>query len=111
MESARVLRDGVQFPAQSTETTSVDAVAMSCRIDIWTSLVDGRVDHVRGSIQQSDFAALKDFTLFVDSNKIGLVDEGEGDTEWIDPESVWLNGIAESDVASNALIFLELESR
>ena len=40
MESARVLRDGVERTAQGTERSTVDAVTVAGGVDVWPGLVD-----------------------------------------------------------------------
>lgn len=51
VERARVLRQRVQLPPKSAEGPAVDAVAVRSTQDIRPCLVDGGVDHVRGSVE------------------------------------------------------------
>jgi hypothetical protein len=104
MESTRVLCDDIQRTTQTAETSSVDAVAMGCSVDVRTALMNGGVDHVRRGIEQLHRASFENFTLFANAYEIGSLDEGEGDSERIDPESVWFDRIAKGDMSRNTFI-------
>ena len=68
------------------------------------SLVYSTMNHERSGVQQPHVPAIDDFSLVVHLDEITLFDEGEGDTEWIDPERGWIDGIAECDMPRNALV-------
>lgn len=104
MESARVLGDGVQLPAQRAERAAIDAVRMRRSIDIWTSLVNGRMDHVCCAVEQTAWPAINDLSLFVDENEIRGLDHGERNAEGIDPEGRRVHRIAQRDVPRNSFI-------
>jgi hypothetical protein len=47
VEGARILRDGIETPAEGAEGAAVDAVGMGDTVDIWTCCVHRVVDHIR----------------------------------------------------------------
>jgi hypothetical protein len=55
-------------------------------IDIWSRLVDRRVDAVGCRVQKSARPAVYYFSFFVYEDEVGRLYEGEGDAEGIDPE-------------------------
>ena len=79
---------------------------MSGAVDVRASLVDGMVDHVCCGIQQAAFTTINDLAFFIDADKVGSLDQGEGHTEWIHPKRFRFHGIPKSDMTSNALHFL-----
>lgn len=104
VESARILRQALQLPAQSAERSPVDAVAVRRAHDVRPRLVDRRVDHVGGGVEQAVLAAADHFARVVDENQVGFGDEAEGAAEGVHPEAVGLYGVAERDVAGDALV-------
>jgi hypothetical protein len=68
MESARILRQRIQFPAQRTPGPAIDTVAVRSTHHIGTSFVDGGVDHVRGGVEQAVLAAVDYFAGVVNED-------------------------------------------
>ena len=68
------------------------------------SLVHGTVDHECSSIQQPHIAPINDLSLVIHLDKITFFDEGKRDTERIDPERGWIDGIANCNMPSGALV-------
>ena len=79
-------------------------MAMGRTQDVWPSVVNGTVDHERGGIQQPHVATVDDLPVVVDLDEIALLDEGEGNTERVDPEGGRVDGIPQRDVSRDALI-------
>lgn len=77
---------------------------MRCTQDIWSRLVNRTVDHERRSIQQPHVTTVDDLPVVVHLYEIALLDEGEGNTERIDPEGGRVDGISQRDVPRDALI-------
>lgn len=100
MERARVLRDGVELAAQGAEAAAVDAVAVRGGVDVRPRLVDGRVNHEGGGVEQAHGAAVDDAAFLVDADQVGRFDEGEGDAEGVYPEGVWLDRVLEAGRSS-----------
>jgi len=98
MESAGILCDRVQFPAQGAETATVNAVAVRRGNDVWTSLMDGRMYHKSRCVEESDFSPINDFALFVDQDKIGGFNQGKSNAEWVNPKGVWINWVLKSHI-------------
>ena len=104
MERAGILCNDIQFPPQGTECPPIYAMAMRRTQDIWSRLVDGTMYHERSSIQQPHVATVDDLPMMVHLYEIALLDEGEGNTERIDPEGSRVDWIPQRDVSSDALI-------
>ena len=104
MERARVLCNDIQLPTQRAEGPSINAMAMRRTEDIRSSFVNRTMNHEGGRIQQSHLTTVDDLPLMIHLNEIALFDEGEGNTERVDPESARVNWIAQRDVPSDALI-------
>ena len=104
VERARILRQRVQLAAQAAERAAVDAVAVRGAQNVWSSFVDGRVDHVGGGVEQAVRAAVDHVAGVVDEDQVGLRDEAEGAAEGVHPEAVGLHGVAERDVACDAFV-------
>lgn len=104
VESARVLRQRLQLPAQSAESPAVDAVAVGGAHDVRPRLVDRRVDHVGGRVEQAVGPAVDHFARVVDQDEVGLGDQAEGPAEGVHPEAVRLHGVAQRDVACHAFV-------
>lgn len=79
-------------------------MAMCSSHDIWSSLMDSRVDHECRRIQQSVLSASNHLALLVDMDEVRPLDEGEGKSKRVHPESIRLDRVANSDVPGYALI-------
>ena len=72
--------------------------------DIRPRLVDRRVDHVRRRVQQPILPAVDHVAGVVDEDQVGLGHQAESAPEGVHPEAVGLHGVAEGDVAGDALV-------
>lgn len=104
VESTSVLSQSVDLAAQRAPCTTVHRVTVSSTDDIRTSGVHGSVDHVCCGVEQAALASIDDLAGVVDQNQVGLIDERESDSEGVDPEAIWVDGVAKSDVAGYTLI-------
>ena len=104
MESARILRQALQLPPQSAESPPVNTMAVRSAHDVRPGLVDRRVYHVRGGVEQAVLAAVDDFAAVVHEDQVGFGDQAEGAAEGVHPEAVGLDGVAECDVPSDTLV-------
>ena len=59
---------------------------MGRAVDIRSGCVYGGMDHVCCLVQEAVLAAINDLAIVVDLDQIGLLDEGEGEAEGIDPK-------------------------
>lgn len=100
MESTRVLCQGIKLTAKRTECPAINGVTMGCAHHIRTSSVHSVMDHVRCGVQQADFAPINHFAFVIYEDKIGLADVTERNTERVDPKTVGLNWVTESDWSS-----------
>lgn len=66
--------------------------------------MDRRVNHVRRCVKKPAWASIDDLSRVVDKDEIRFVDQGESDTEWIDPETIWLHRISEGNVSGNTFV-------
>jgi hypothetical protein len=80
------LRDSVELATKRAESSAVDGVRVRGTHDVRSCSVDGMVDHVCGSVQQSDFATVNDLAFGVDEDEIRGLDERESNAEWVHPE-------------------------
>lgn len=69
--------------------------------DVRPSSVDSRMNHVRRGVEQANLASVDDFSFVIDANQIRRLDLRECHAEWIDPESVRLDGVAQRDMAGH----------
>ena len=67
-------------------------------------LMNRRVNHVRRRVEQSVLAAVDDSAGVVDEDEVGFGYEAESPAEGVHPEAVWLDGVAEGDVAGDAFV-------
>jgi len=104
VESARILRQRLQLPAQRAECPPVNTMAVRSAHDVRPGLVDRRVYHVRGGVEQAVLAAVDDFAAVVHEDQVGFGDQAEGAAEGVHPEAVRLHGVAQGDVARDALV-------
>lgn len=104
VESARILVDGVQLLAQSTERPAIDAVTVCRSHDFRPSLMNGAVNHECSSVQQPAFTTINHFALVVDLDEIGFLDQGKGHAERVDPERIRLDRVTKRNVACYSLV-------
>ena len=104
IKGTRVLGDDIQLPPQRAECSTINTVTMCGAYHVRPSFVDSAMDHESSGVQQPHVPTINDFPLVVHLDKITLLDEGERDTERIDPERGWIDGIAECNMPSNALV-------
>jgi hypothetical protein len=104
MKSATILRQSLQLPPQRAKSPPINTVAMRSAHDVRPGFVDRRVDHVGGGVEQAVLAAADDFAGVVDEDEVGFGHEAEGAAEGVHPEAVGLHGVAERDVAGDALV-------
>lgn len=71
-----------------------------------SSGVNRRVNHERGSIKSTIRPAGDDATFVIDLYQIGGFHEFEGLAEWVDPEGVGVDRVAEGDVTCYACGFV-----
>lgn len=92
--------------------------------DVWTSGVNGRVDHVRCLVEKTHFATINDFAGMIDQldrnpvsvehitnigngfthDQITLVNVREGNSERVDPETIRIYRVPHCDMACNAFV-------
>lgn len=104
VESASVLRDGFEGPAQGAKGAPVDGVAVAGGVDVRARLVDGRVDHEGGRVEQAVGSAVDDAPFLVDADQVRGGHQAEGVPERVHPKGVGLDGVAVGDVACDALV-------
>lgn len=76
-----------------------------CRTqDVRPRCVDGPVDQEGRLVQHFDLAVVQDVALVIDAKQIALVDAVEVDAKRIDPETVLLYGVSNSDVAGKSFV-------
>ena len=80
VKHARILGDGFQCPASSTERSTICAMRMSCTHDIWPCSVDLGVDGKGGKVEESISSSINHFPIVTDKNKIFWSDEREVQT-------------------------------
>lgn len=66
VESAGVLRQAVDLSAERAPCPSVDGVAVGCTVDVWASVMDCGVNHVRRSVEETVLTAVNDFACMID---------------------------------------------
>lgn len=88
VESASVLSQRIQLASERTECAAINGVAVSSTVDIRPRSMNGRVDHVGGSVEETAFASIDDLAGVVDQDKIRLVDERKCHAKWVHPEAI-----------------------
>ena len=68
------------------------------------SRVHGTMDHECSGVQQPHIPTIYDLSLVIHLDEITFFDEGKRDTERIDPERGWINGIAKCNMPSDTLV-------
>lgn len=113
MEGTAILGNSIQLPPQRTEAPPVYTMTMRRGIDIWSRLVNRRMDHVSRGVQQATWAAVDDIAFFVDEDQIRGFHEGKRNAEGINPEGggvYWVLGkLSESLCTNTAAMALEVE--
>src|ERR1700744_2198169 len=73
---------------------------------VGTGFVHPGGDHERSAVDRA--GPFDHIALVVDQDKVGCLDSVERHTKWIDPEILWVFGVAHRDVAGDALGEAEL---
>ena len=106
VEGARVLRQGIERPAQRRPGLAVDGVGVGGRHDVGAGGMDLRVDGEGGGVDRP--VALDDLAAVVHQEEVLDPDGLEAHPEWVDPEVVGTLGIPCGDVAGQSLVEPEL---
>lgn len=88
VESASVLSQRIQLASERTECAAINGVAVSSTVDIRPRSMNGRVNHVGGSVEETAFASIDDLAGVVDQDEIRLVDERKCHAKWVYPEAI-----------------------
>lgn len=104
VERTTVLRKTVQLPAQRAPSPSINTMTVRRAHNIGPRFMDGTVDHIRRSVQESILSTSDHFAGVVDENEVGLVHQAESAAEGVHPETIGLDGVAEGDVTCDALV-------
>jgi len=62
------------------------------------------VDHERSLVEKPVLTAIEHVAFFVDKDEVRFVDQAEGVTEWVNPETVVVHGVADRDVACYSFV-------
>jgi len=109
-EKASVLSRDVQFNSQTTECLPRNAVSMASSNDIRSRLMNSTVNHESSSINSMHISPFRNFTVLIHKNEIRHFHVLEGFEEWIDPEVVGQDGIANRDVAGTSFVTIALST-
>ena len=72
------------------------------RVDIGTSFVDLTVNDEAGGVDGS-ITTTESIAFFIDADHVRRLEHGKMYAVWIDPESVWLDGVCEVVLLSTGL--------
>jgi hypothetical protein len=100
MKSTAVLRDTVQLPPQCTERSPIDAMTVRRGHNIWPCMVNRRVDHEGGSIEQAAVATVNDLAFVIDLDQVGRFHQGECNAKRVHPERRGVHGVLRSSVTA-----------
>lgn len=105
VERTRVLGDDIKLLMKGAESSSVDGVSVSSAVDIGSSMVNSGVNCERSSVQNSVRAGVgEDSSLVVDMEKARGGDQGKVNSEGVNPEGSWVDGVTNGDVTGNSLV-------
>ena len=79
-------------------------MAMGRTENIRPCCMNSAVDHVCRRIQQPAFPAINHLSTVIDLNQITLLDQAERHAKGVYPERSWVNGVAQGDMSSYALV-------
>ena len=71
-------------------------------------LMHRMMNHERGRVQQPHLAPVHNLAVPIDADEVAAAHGPEGDAEGIHPERVWLNRVADRDMARHAGLVPEL---
>lgn len=110
VESASVLSQRIQLASERTECATINGVAVSSTVDIRSRSMNGRVNHVGGSVEETAFASIDDLAGVIDQDEIRLVDERKCHAKGVHPEAILCRYIS-LDYSHIFLSVLNFDSR
>ena len=68
-------------------------MAVGCRNDVRSRMMNGMMNHVCGGIEQADLTSVDDLAILIDADEVRRLDERERNPKRIDPERLWFYGV------------------
>ncbi|KAH3659516.1 hypothetical protein OGATHE_005561 [Ogataea polymorpha] len=102
IEVAGVLADHLERLAEGRVRFSVHGVHVTGSVDVWSGLVQSRVDSKAGSVNGHSVAA-NDISVLVDLDHVLGLEKTKMDTQRVDPKSAWVHRVSDGDVSRASL--------